>query len=269
MLAKLLTMLSAAKGATIAAVVVAGAATATVGATTPEVQDAVRHVAATIGLDLDKDNDNDRDCEHGQPAVVAQRNAADKLLRELYQTDHKQLLDLRETAKDKDPKAVGEVIRKYDDMLRDTLNVDLNKVASLTLGREGQLRKETTGTTGSTGSTGSSGATGSTGPCPTGTTGSTGSTGTTATSGATGASGATGESEEHGRVEVADRVTLNADLQAIVDQAKTDMDGFVTKAKTDLAALPTVDRRSDDKGKSDDHRPTTDVQKSGESVDHR
>jgi len=48
MLAKLLTLLAATKGATVAAVVVLGAATMTVGATTPEVQDAVKTVMQTL-----------------------------------------------------------------------------------------------------------------------------------------------------------------------------------------------------------------------------
>src|SRR5207245_7326601 len=109
MLAKLLAMLSAAKGATIAVVVVAGAATVTVGATTPEVQDAVRQVATTVGLSTenDSDKDNDKDCK-GQPVVVAQRNAADKLIRASYQDHHKQLLDKRQASKDLDNQQVND-----------------------------------------------------------------------------------------------------------------------------------------------------------------
>src|SRR2546428_6728440 len=155
MLAKLLAMLPAAKGATIAVVVVAGAATLTVGATTPEVQDAVRQVATTVGLSTETENDSDKDCK-GQPVVVAQRNAADKLIRASYQ-DHKQLLQiLRQGAsKDLDNQQVNDVIKKYDDQLRDTVNKAVNKVAGLTLGREGQ----TTGASGPTGSTGATDAT--------------------------------------------------------------------------------------------------------------
>src|SRR2546425_9811414 len=182
MLAKLLAMLSAAKGATIAVVVVAGAATVTLGATTPEVQDAVRQVATTVGLSTE--NDSDKDCK-GQPVVVAQRNAADKLIRASYQ-DHKQLLQiLRQGAsKDLDNQQVNDVIKKYDDQLRDTVNKAVNKVAGLTLGREGQTTGASgpTGSTGATGATGTTGTTGSTGACgPTGATGATGATGTTGT----------------------------------------------------------------------------------------
>ena len=245
MLAKLLAMLSAAKGATIAVVVVAGAATVTLGATTPEVQDAVRQVATTVGLSTE--NDSDKDC-NGQPVVVAQRNAADKLVRASYQ-DHRQLLqDLRQGAsKDLDNQQVGEVIKKYDDQLRDTVNKAINQVAGLTLGREGQTTGAS-GPTGSTGATGATGTTGSTGACgPTGATGATGATGTTGTTGSTGAS------DEHGRVEVANRTTLNAELQAIVDKAKTDMDEAVTHATADLALLtPSEHGKPADKGKPED-----------------
>ncbi len=55
--------------------VVVGAATVTVGATTPEVRGAVRQVAARVGVDLESSTDND--C--GMSAVVEQRIAADKL----------------------------------------------------------------------------------------------------------------------------------------------------------------------------------------------
>ncbi len=139
MLAKLLALLAQTKGATVAAVLIAGAATATVAATTPEVQDAVQQLTANVGL-----SSTHRDCTgedgQGQPAVVAQRNAAEKLLRDAYNTDHKALEDLR-GGKDVDNKAVGEIVHKYDDQLRDTLNTALNDVAALTLGREGQVRK--------------------------------------------------------------------------------------------------------------------------------
>src|SRR6266540_2560063 len=119
MLAKLLAYLAHAKGASIAIVVTVSAATATVGAATPEVQDAVRDIAAAVGLDIHGANAL-RGCDDqtGQPAVVAQRNAADKLLRAAYEVDHKALIDLR-GGKDQDNKLVGDVVRNYDDQLRD------------------------------------------------------------------------------------------------------------------------------------------------------
>ena len=142
MLAKLLAILAQMKGAAIGTViVVAGATTVTVGATNTDVQDTFNQIVANVGL---TQHDS---CEKGQPAVVAQRNAADKLLRAQYQVSHKQLLDLR-GGKDVDNKAVGEVVRKYDDKMRDTLNKAVNAVAALTLGREGQNKEP--GSTGST-----------------------------------------------------------------------------------------------------------------------
>src|SRR5437899_11581505 len=141
MLAKLLAMLSAAKGATIAVVVVAGAATVTVGATTPEVQDAVRQVANTVGISTENESDNDKDCK-GQPVVVAQRNAADKLLRAWYQDHHKRLLDKRQASKEPDNQHANDVTRKCDDTPRDTANTALDKLAAQPLGRQGQGPKD-------------------------------------------------------------------------------------------------------------------------------
>src|SRR5438045_9563924 len=101
MLAKLLTLLAATKGATVAAVVVLGAATVTVGATTPEVQDVVKTVMQTLSVQTDQ---SDRSgC--GQPAVVAQRNAAPKLIDAACQEDQKALESIR--GKGVDTQAVG------------------------------------------------------------------------------------------------------------------------------------------------------------------
>ena len=104
MLAKLLTLLAATKGATVAAVVVLGAATVTVGATTPEVQDVVKTVMQTLSVQTDQ---SDRSgC--GQPAVVAQRNAATKLIDAAWQEDQKALESLR--GKGVDNQAVGPLV---------------------------------------------------------------------------------------------------------------------------------------------------------------
>ncbi len=247
MLAKLLALLAAAKGATTATIVVAAAAVATVGVTTPEVQDAIRDAASAVGLHAEQDSD----CGHGQPAIVAQRNAADKLLRDAYQKDHKALLDLRGSGKDHDNQAVSEVIRKYDEGLRDILNTALNTIGADTLGRKGQNKdsaspkpspasaspssptpKPTCPPTGSTGATGATGATRA--------------TGSTVSTGSTGATGA-GRPSEDGRVTVANRTTLDPKIKAIVDKAVADMDALVGKAKADIAKLPPAEH-----GKSSD-----------------
>ena len=232
MLAKLLAYLAHAKGASIAIVVTVSAATATVGAATPEVQDALRDVAAAVGIDIHGANAL-RGCDDqtGQPAVVAQRNAADKLLRAAYEADHKALIDLR-GGKDQDNKLVGDVVRNYDDQLRDALNKSLADVAALTLGREGQVRKAESASPavvvgGATPAT----AVGTTTACP--------ATDTTANSSPKPSkSPKPSGSPEQGRVAVADRTTLNDALQAIVDKTTEDMKTLVEKATDEVTKLP-------------------------------
>src|SRR5437868_11663946 len=139
MLAKLLTLLSASKGAAVAAAVVLGAATVTVGASSPEVQDAVQNVVQTVTGNTTSDtarSSKSNDCDHGQPAVVAQRNAATKLIDVAFQQDQKALEELR--GKGVDNKAAGDLIKTADDQLKDLRTKALNDVAGLTLGRDGQ-----------------------------------------------------------------------------------------------------------------------------------
>ena len=224
MLAKLLAYLAHAKGASIAIVVTVSAATATVGAATPEVQDALRNALHVC------------DDQTGQPAVVAQRNAADKLLRAAYEVDHKALIDLR-GGKDLDNKLVGDVVRDYDDQLRDTLNKALVDVAALTLGREGQVRKAESASPAAAVVGGATPATavGTTTTCP-------------ATDAAAGSSPKPSKSPkpsgspEQGRVAVANRTTLNDELQAIVDKTTKDMTTLVEKATDEVAKIPAPDR---------------------------
>jgi len=221
MLAKLLAYLAHAKGASIAIVVTVSAATATVGAATPEVQDALRNALHVC------------DDQTGQPAVVAQRNAADKLLRAAYEVDHKALIDLR-GGKDLDNKLVGDVVRDYDDQLRDTLNKALVDVAALTLGREGQVRKAESASPAAAVVGGATPAT-AVGPttCPDTAAGS---------SPKPSKSPKPSGSPEQGRVAVANRTTLNDELQAIVDKTTKDMTTLVEKATDEVAKIPAPDR---------------------------
>jgi hypothetical protein len=246
MLAKLLALLAETKGGVVAVVLLAGATTATVAATSPDVQSSLDQL--TSGLTSQSHSDCDG---QGQPVVVAQRNAADKLLRDAYAKDHKALEALR-GGPGKDNQAVGAVVRTYDDQLRDTLNIALNKVAGLTLGREGQVRKAEANSTANAVPTAApvttptvSLATGSpttTVPCsPTLSSSASPAAKSTETS-------APGKPTVDGRVTVAERTTLNADIQAIVDAAITDMDALVTKATADVAAVPAPEH-----GKSGDN----------------
>jgi len=260
MLAKLLALIAQGKGAGLAVVLIASATTVTVASTTPELQDAVQQFTANVGLSASQ-----RDCGdgQGQPAVVAQRNAADKLLRDAWNKDHKSLEDLR-GGKDVDNKAVGEIVKKYDDQLRDTLNTALNDVAALTLGREGQVRKaEASASTKPSGSASpsispstspsASGTTSTTPTCPPKPSGSA----TPKPSESAKPSGS-GKPDEQGRVAVANRTTLDAAIQSIVDKAIKDMADLVTKATDEAGKVPPAEHgkpsdnpgnKPEDKGK--------------------
>lgn len=237
MLAKLLALLAETKGGVVAVVFLAGATTATVAATSPDVQSSFDQLTSSL---TQSHSECDTDGQ-GQPVVVAQRNAADKLLRDAYSKDHKSLQDLR-GGPGQDNQAVGAIVRNYDDQLRDTLNIALNKVAALTLGREGQVRKaEASSSATPSGSPTASPATTPSGsptakpscsPKP-----SSSASPTVKPSESAEPSGS-GKPAVDGRVMVAERTTLNADIQAIVDQAIKDMDALVTKATTDVAAVP-------------------------------
>src|ERR1700741_2400217 len=139
MLGKLIAILAQAKGAAVTTVLLAGAATATVTVSTnPEVQTTFDNVTTSISATLSAVTQNAKRCvgaevstnaTAGQPEVVAQRNAADKLLRDAWQNDHKKLTDLR-GGKDVDNKAVGDIVKNYQDQLKDRLDQALNAVAA-------------------------------------------------------------------------------------------------------------------------------------------
>ncbi|MBI4347419.1 MAG: hypothetical protein HY553_11220 [Elusimicrobia bacterium] len=234
--------------------------------TSPEVQDAVSSLSGIVSSpgmsQLAKAGTIHDDCEGGQPVVVAQRNAADKLLRAAYQDEHKRLVDLR-GGKDVDHQAANEVLRVADRQLRGVLTTALNDVARETLGREGQLKASPSASPTATGtasptptptptatatSTASPTATPTCTPQPSATATPTATATVTATATATPAGSPSPEAR--GRVAVAARVTLSATLQAMVDKAKTDMKTIVDKAETDLAALPPAERgKPAEKGK--------------------
>lgn len=251
MLTKLLSLLAQAKGAAAATVIVAGAATATVAATTPEVQDAVQQVTSAVtGASASPRAKANDDCDRGQPAVVAQRNAADKLLRDAYNDAHKKLEDLR-GGKDTDNKTVGEIVKKYDGQLKDALDLALVKTAALTLGRDGQVRKAEssaspkpsgsptatpTPTPTSTVAAGSPSPKPSCSPKPSGSAAPTAATGSESPK-----PSGSGKPDDQGRVAVAERTTLDADVKAIVDQTTTLFTEIVAKATVEAKAVPSPD----------------------------
>ena len=304
MLSKLLSLLVAGKGGAIAAAaIVASATTVNVLTTSTDLQDGMNNVVSAVqqvigvsrsvdeDTDLDEDGDHKvrSDCEHGQPVVVAQRNAADKLLRAAYQDEHLRLEHARGGGKDVDHQKVNEILQKADRDLRGVLTTALNDVARNTLGREGQIKPSGTPaatptftvtpsptptfvapTDGSPTATPKPTCSPRFSATPTGTPGTTPTPTPTATPTATAT--ATSTATVHGREEVASRVTLDAALQAIVDKAKADMKAIVDTALADIAALPTPSpkptdhgkpagtaaphgpEKSDEHGKSDDHK---------------
>ena len=224
MLTKLLALLAATKGATVAAVVVLGAATMTVGATTPEVQDAVKTVMQTLSIQTDQTDRSD--C--GQPAVVAQRNAATKLIDAAWQEDHKGLVDLHGNGVDN--QAAGALIKTADDQLKDLRTKALNDVAALTLGREGQNKPSGSPAPSKSPKPSAS-------PC---------AAGQPLTVEATkpSASPKTADSakpSQEGRVTVAERTTLDANIKTIVDKAVADMAAVLKDAQDKLGALPAAE----------------------------
>jgi hypothetical protein len=127
---------------------------------------------------------------------------------------------------------VGDIVRSYDDQLRDALNKSLADVAALTLGREGQVRKaESTSPAVVVGGATPPTAVGTSTPCP--------ATDTTANSSPKpSTSPKPSGSPEQGRIAVANRTTLNDALQAIVDKTTEDMKTLVEKATDEVAKLP-------------------------------
>lgn len=240
MLAKLLALLAATKGATVAAVVVLGAATLTVGATTPEVQDTVKTVIQTLTVQTEQ---TDRSDCGGQPAVVAQRNAATKLIDAAFQQDQKALESLR--GKGVDNQAAGPLIKTADDQLKDLRTKALNDVAALTLGREGQNKASGSPEPSKSPKPSAS-------PCP--------SESPEAAESPKPSSSPKAEDSakpsQEGRVTVALRTTLDANIQAIVDKAVTDMAKVVTDATAAVGALPAAEHGKPSDNPGNDHKPS-------------
>lgn len=255
MLAKLLTLITASKGAAIATVVLLGAATVTVGASSPEVRDAVdqavQAVTQTVTGQTTQSSTVRSDCEHGQPAVVAQRNAADKLLRAAFQVDQKALEDLR--GKGVDNKSAQDVIKTADDHLRSILDQALNDTAAQTLGRDGQNKPS-----GSPVARPSASPAPSASPCPSESPEPSGSAAPSHTPKPSGSPQAEGSAKpsEQGRVTVAERTTLDAGIKAIVDKAIADMAAVVKDAQAKVAALPSPDHGKPSGSPAEEHRPS-------------
>ena len=253
MLAKLLALLAQSKGGVVAVVLLAGATTATVAATNPDVENTIQQLTNSSNTSVESN-----DCDHGQPVVVAQRNAADKLLRAAYQERHKTLEDMRGKGAD------NALIRQWDDQLRSDLNTGLNKVAALTLGRDGQNRNLTTTNSSASPATSASvvplaspnASANANTTCTQNTVSSASPSPKPSTSPAVAASAETPETKVEGRVTVAERTTLDAAIQQIVDDTIKAMDTDVEKATSALQNATPVqhgNKPSDNPGNKPDN----------------
>src|SRR5688572_590288 len=239
MLREIAALLTTAKGAAAATLIAGSTVTGGAVATMPEVQTAVveraNTVTATLGSAVaaiakaaKERRDEDTSC--GKPEVVAQRNEADKQLRDAFHEDHQALVALK-AGKDTDHQKLNAVVKDAQAELRSILTAALVDVSRETQGRTGQVAR----------ANGAAAAAASASPSPV-----TFSEALTTTS--TAPVGACDESAG-----AKEDVTLNATLQAIVDQAVLDMDAVVEKAATDAGAVPPAER-----GKpSDDAERTT------------
>lgn len=244
MLREIATLLSTVKGAAAATLIAGTAVTGGTVAAVPEVREAVTESVTAVSTTLGSavaavaKAANERraaDTSCGKPEQVAQRNEADKQLRDAFQDDHKALTDLR-GGKDTDHQKLGAVVKKAQDDLRSVLTVALVDVARETQGRTGQVAKANANTTTTTTTTS---------PSPRVTF----SEAQQTTS--TGDTVACTEKDE----KPAD-VTLNAKLAAIVAKATADMDAIVTKAATDAGAVPPAEH-----GKPANDNKPSDAQK--------
>src|SRR2546426_1335333 len=131
MLAKLLALLSTAKGAAAATVIAAAAVGTGVTATNHDVQNALKDAIENVTE---------------RPAVVTARNDADKKLRDAFQTDQRKLEKLHDTkVAGTDRDKLNDMLKTADKALRDRLTKALDDVAAITLGREGQESPKPTG----------------------------------------------------------------------------------------------------------------------------
>src|SRR5688500_13943056 len=234
MLREIAALLTTAKGAAAATLIAGSTVTGGAVATMPEVQTAVveraNTVTATLGSAVaaiakaaKERRDEDTSC--GKPEVVAQRNEADKQLRDAFHEDHQALVALK-AGKDTDHQKLNAVVKDAQAELRSILTAALVDVARETQGRTGQVAKAN----GAVAAAASANPAPSASPAPV-----TFSEALTTTSAAP-----VGACDESAGAK--EDVTLNATLQAIVDQAVLDMDAVVEKAATDAGAVPPAER---------------------------
>lgn len=144
MLAKLLSLLSTAKGAAAATVIATAAVTGSVAATNEDVQHAITMTVQNVTQQAPTNPSTSpkgaaaNASPSGQPAVVAARNDAGQKLRAAFQDDQQTLEKLRGTqVQGADRAKLDGTVSDADTKLRARLTKALDDVAALTLGREG------------------------------------------------------------------------------------------------------------------------------------
>lgn len=224
MLREIASLLTTAKGAAAATLIAGTTVTGGAVTTVPEVREAVVERAGAVTTTLGEavaavaKAANERraaDTSCGKPEVVAQRNEADRQLRDAFHEEHRTLGALR-GGKDTDHQKVNAVVKTAQDDLRAVLTVALTDVARETQGRTGQVAKANAAASAS--------------PSPI----------TTTVTVPT-----TDSDDVHVDCDPStgkEDVTLNATIAAIVDKAVLNMDVIVDKAVTDAGAVPPAER---------------------------
>lgn len=224
MLTKLASLLATAKGAAAATLIAGSAVTGGTVAAVPEAREAVTEavtesvsaVTTTLGnaVAAVAKAANERraaDTSCGKPEVVAQRNEADKQLRDAFHDYHQTLTDLKGgTAADH--QKVNAVVKPAQEELRAVLTVALVDVARETQGRTGQVAKANAAAADQ--STSASAAAEDQSPS------------------ASACDASSGKQD----------VTLNTTIAAIVVKAVDDMDAIVEEAVTEAGAVPAAER---------------------------
>ncbi len=206
MLAKILHLISTAKVAAAAGVIVAAGVTTGVVATNEDAQNAIGTTIQNVAQTVTGASPAPKDAESGQPAVVAARNDADKKLRGAFQDDQQKLEKLHSTKVEGDDRGkLADLIKDADAKLRARLTKSLDDVAALTLGREGRESS----------------------PPPAG------------LSPASGPATLTASAKSSPDVKIALTAETQAKIDGIVKTAIADMDKIVADAEKAVAALPT------------------------------
>lgn len=247
MLTKLASLLATAKGAAAATLIAGSAVTGGTVAAVPEAREAVTESVSAVTTTLGSavaavakaaNARRAADTSCGKPEQVAQRNEADKQLRDAFHADHKTLTDLK-GGKDTDHQKVNAVVKSAQEELRSVLKVALVDVARVTQGRTGQVAKADA--------------------APVDLTASASPLVTFSEAQQTTSTGDASACETSGGKQ---DVELNATLAKIVENAIDDMDEIVEKAATEAGAVLPTERGkpANDPARGTDKKPA-DAQK--------